>query len=182
MKKGTPMNTHNTKDDMLFTPLTTREASVSLAELKQYVATKPAPRAMPTRTYVAIATLVICAGVGTVFFLGDNDNIEENPIAGTPSLDRIVAPIPVPQAVTTNPEPSPVAEIQEKQIAKQPRRTIRKAEKQLASDPNIGLAATTIVPDPNIGLSQQFALECNDPSLLVAFARIDFSDPQDPSL
>ena len=172
------MNTHTRIDDKLFTPLTARDASVSLAELQQYVTANPPVRS--NRPYVA-AAIVMCIGVGLFFLLGDN--IPEPTITELPSIPQVVPQVLTPP-VAENPSPAvtPVRELSRKQRTRQSSRMANVPKGPVLPNKDLGLTEQPLLPDPRIVESQQFALECNDPSFLVALARIEFSASPDPNI
>lgn len=172
----TPMNIHDKADDTLFTPLTTRETTTSLAELQQYVSRTPSPRPV-NRTYAVVAILVICIGVW-MLFIRDN-GIQEHLTADEPSAQQFKPQSVTPKTVDSpDPAVAPESMPHTKAHATRVKQTAAVTETPLPVDSDSGLTETLLTPDPNIGLSQEFALECNEPSLLVAFAKIEFSDHQ----
>jgi hypothetical protein len=168
------MNTHDRADDTLFTPLTTHETTMSLAELQQYVSANPPPQPV-NRTYAVVAIVIMCIGVW-MLFIRDN-GIKEHLTAEEPSAQQFIPQSLTPKTVhSPDPAVASVVVPRRKVYATPLKQTVEVTEKSLTSDSDSGLMETVLSPDPNIGLSQQFALECNEPSLLVALAKIEFSD------
>jgi hypothetical protein len=181
MKKESSMDTYDKTDDMLFTPLTSREASVSLAELQRYVSSKPVP-AEPNRMYVAAAIATVCVVLGIVFLSG-GDSATVPTIAEKPSAKQIVPHVSAPQAaVNADPVATPERKLYGKQRTRQLRQTVSVTKTPLVSDQNLGLMEKSLPPDLNVVGSQQFAMECNELSFFVALARIEFPDLQEPQI
>lgn len=170
------MNIHDKADDTLFTPLTTRETTTSLAELQQYVSRNPPPRPV-NRAYAAVAIVVLCIGVW-MLFIRDN-GIKEHLTAEQPSAQPFRAESVTPKTVDSpDPDVASLNMPHPKAHTTRVKQTVAVTETPLPHDSDSGLTETLLTPDPNIGLSQEFALECNEPSLLVALAKIEFSDHQ----